>query len=216
MATFKECLIAKVSIYTEGALCALMLDIHILDYSNGNYSLRDLMTKLYDEYAIKGKPLTEEGYIHELIQYGGRDIQIVESYIYSSKDFRNALDTSLSIVGLKIEESENTDFFASRLGLKGFIKDSVFHVKQVELNSVSDDMCIAVGDEILAVNSKPVTKKLLEAIMVKESLVLKVKRRFETIDLELVLKRIDITILNLVFLDWKKDLIAVKCYLING
>ena len=147
------------------------------------------MTKLYDEYAIKGKPLTEEGYIHELIQYGGRDtLQIVESYIYGTKDFRNALDTSLSIVGLKIEESENTDFFASRLGLKGFIKDSVFHVKQVELNSVSDDVCIAVGDEILAINSKPVTKKLLESIMVKESLVLKVKRRFETIDLELVLK----------------------------
>ena len=125
----------KVSIYTEGALCALMLDIHIIDYTNGNYSLRDFMTKLYDEYAIKGKSITEEVYIHELIQYGGGDIlQIVESYIYGTKDFRNALDTSLSIVGLKLEESENTDFFASRLGLKGFIEDSVFHVKQVELN----------------------------------------------------------------------------------
>ena len=180
----------KVSIYTEGALCALMLDIHIMDYSNGNYSLRDLMTKLYDEYATKGKPLTEEDYIHELIQYGGPDIlKIVESHIYGTKDFRNALDTSLSIVGLKIEESENTDFFASRLGLKGLIKDAVFHVKQVDLNSVSDDMCIAVGDEILAINSKPVTKELLKSIIIKKkkSLVLKVKRRFETIDLELVL-----------------------------
>ena len=180
----------KVSIYTEGALCALMLDIHIMDYSNGNYSLRDLMTKLFDEYATKGKPITEEDYIHELIQYGGPDIlKIVESHIYGTKDFRNALDTSLSIVGLKIEESENTDFFASRFGLKGLIKDAVFHVKQVDLNSVSDDMCIAVGDEILAINSKPVTKELLKSIIIKtkKRLVLKVKRRFETIDLELVL-----------------------------
>lgn len=178
----------KVSIYTEGALCALMLDIQIMDYSNGNYSLRDLMTKLYDEYATKGKPLTEEDYIHELIQYGGPDtLKIVESYIYGTKDFRNALDTSLSIVGLKIEESENIDFFASRLGLKGLLKDAVFHVKQVDLNSVSDDMCIAVGDEILAINSKPITKKLLESIIVKETVMLRVKRRYETIDLELVL-----------------------------
>ena len=178
----------KVSIYTEGALCALMLDIHIMDYSNGNYSLRDLMTKLYDEYAIKGKPLTEEDYIHELIQYGGHDIlEIVESYIYGTKDFRNALDTSLSIVGLKIEESENSDFFASRLGLKGLLKDTVFHVQQVKLNSVSDDMCIAVGDEILAINSKPITKKLLKSIIVKKTVMLRVKRRYETIDLELVL-----------------------------
>ena len=108
----------KVSIYTEGALCALMLDIHIMDYSNGNDSLRDLMKKLYDEYAIKGKPLTEEDYIHELIQYGGPDsLKIVESYIYGTKDFRDAIETSFSIVGLKIAESENKDFFASRLGL---------------------------------------------------------------------------------------------------
>ncbi|GIR12488.1 MAG: hypothetical protein CM15mP23_10630 [Cryomorphaceae bacterium] len=100
------------------------------------------------------------------------------------------------------------------MGLKGFIEDSVFHVKQVELNSVSDDLCIAVGDKILAINSKPLTKKLLESLMVKESLVLKVKRRFETIDLELVFK-IDITILNLVFSIGKRS-DAVKYYLING
>ena len=178
----------KVSIYTEGALCALMLDIHILDYSNGNSSLRDLMTKLYEEYAIKGKPLNEQDYIHELVQYGGHDtLEIVESYIYGTKDFRNALDTSLSIVGLMIEESKNSDFFASRLGLKGLLKDAVFHVKQVDLNSVSDDMCIAVGDEILAINSKPITKKLLKSIIVMETVMLRVKRRYEIIDLELVL-----------------------------
>ena len=48
-------------------------------------------------------------------------------------------------------------------------------------------MFIAVGDEILSINSKPVTKRLLESIMVKKSFMLKVKRRFETIDLKLVL-----------------------------
>jgi len=159
-----------------------------LDYSNGNYSLRDLMTKLYDEYAIKGKPLTEDDYIHELIQYGGRDtLEIVESYIYGTKDFRNALDTSLSLVGLKIKESENSDFFESRLGLKGLLKDAVFHVKQVDLNSVSDEMCIAVGDEILAINSKPITKKLIKSIIVEKTVILRVKRLYEIIDLELVL-----------------------------
>ena len=73
------------------------------------------------------------------------------------------------------------------MGLKGLLKDTVFHVKQVELNSVSDEMCIAVGDEILAINSKPITKKLLKSIIVKKIVMLRVKRRYETIDLELVL-----------------------------
>ena len=50
-------------------------------------------------------------------------------------------------------------------------------------------MCIAVGDEILAINSKPVTNDLLKSLIIKKNkrVVLKVKRRFETIDLELVL-----------------------------
>ena len=161
--------------------------MQVLQYRT-NSSLRDLMTKLYEEYAIKGKPLNEQDYIHELVKYGGHDtLEIVESYIYGTKDFRNALDTSLSIVGLMIEESKNSDFFASRLGLKGLLKDAVFHVKQVDLNSVSDDMCIAVGDEILAINSKPITKKLLKSIIVMETVMLRVKRRYEIIDLELVL-----------------------------
>lgn len=178
----------KVSIYTEGALCALMLDIQIMDYTNGTNSLRDLMTKLYVEYALKGKAVTEENYIEELINFGGREIlKIVENYMYGIKDFRIALDRSLSKVGLKIEASENNDFFASKLGLKGLLKDAVFYVKQVELNSVADNMCIAVGDEILAINSKPITKKLINSTIVNETVILRVKRRFETIDLELVL-----------------------------
>jgi len=178
----------KVSIYTEGALCAMMLDIQIMDYTNGANSLRDLMTKLYVKYALKGKAVTEENYIEELINFGGREIlKIIENYIYGIKDFRNALDRSFSKVGLKIEASENNDFFASKLGLKGLIKDAVFHVKQVELNSVADDMRIAVGDEILAINTKPITKKLINSTIVNETIILRVKRRFETIDLELVL-----------------------------
>ena len=61
------------------------------------------------------------------------------------------------------------------MGLKGPLKDAIFYVKQVDLNSVSDDMCIAVGDEILAINSKPVTKELQKSIIEKEKGLLKSK-----------------------------------------
>lgn len=178
----------KVSIYTEGALCALMIDIQIINHTNGKHSLRDVMTKLYHSYALKGKALKEEDYIHELIEYGGTDvIKIVENYIYGTKDFRGILDKSLSNVGLKIIESKNTDFFASRLGLKGVLKDNVFYIKQVELNSVSDQMNIAVRDEIVALDSRPLTDDYIKSLLHKKRVVLSVKRRFEIIDLELVL-----------------------------
>jgi predicted metalloprotease with PDZ domain len=179
----------KVSIYTEGALCALMLDLQILNKSNGSDSLRDFMTKLYKEYACKGKGLTEEDYIHELIAFGGtKALHIVENHMYGTKDFRASLDEALSIVGLKVEEQENKDFFASRLGLKALRQQSEFHVKQVQSDAVADKLKIAGGDIIIAMDEQQITKELLESLMTKDRVKLKLKRRFETIDIEVPLK----------------------------
>jgi predicted metalloprotease with PDZ domain len=179
----------KVSIYTEGALCALMLDIHFLKKSNGQVSLRDLMTRLYRNYACKGKGLSEEDYIHELISYGAdKALEIVENYIYGTKDFRVSLDEALSLVGLQIVEEENKDVFASCLGLKTLRKQTEFHIKQVLLDSVADKSRIAEGDIILSIDGEVISKDLLSTLKVKDSAVFKLKRRFETVDIELSLK----------------------------
>ena len=179
----------KVSIYTEGALCALMLDIHFLQKSTGQVSLRDLMTKLYKEYACKGKGVSEEDYIHELIAFGGeKALYIVENHLYGTLDFRNSLDDALGLVGLHIEEQENTNVLASSLGLKGLIQKDGFLIKQVQVDSVADKAKIAEGDIILAIDDVGITKECLASIKSKDSVVLKLKRRFETIDVEVSLK----------------------------
>lgn len=179
----------KVSIYTEGALCALMLDIQFLHKSNGAVSLRDMMTKLYRAYACKGKGLTEEDYIHELMAYGGeKALSIVENHIYGTKDFRASLDEALALVGLGIKEEGNRDVFASCLGVKTLRKQTEFHVKQVLIDSVADQAKIAEGDIIQAINGKQISKEMLESLKEKDSVVLTLKRRFETIDLEVSLK----------------------------
>ena len=176
----------KVSIYTEGALCAFMLDIHILNKSGGNKSLRDLMTKLYLEYACKGKGITEEDYIHELLSFGGdKALRIIEDHIYGTKDFRASLDEVLSLVGLGIVEQNNPNILASKLGVKGLVQADGFHVKQVELNSISDQYKMAEGDVIVALNGEKVTKELLQTQSLKENVHIKLKRRFETIDIEI-------------------------------
>jgi len=179
----------KVSIYTEGALCALMLDIHFLQKSTGQVSLRDQMTKLYKEYACKGKGVSEEDYIHELIAFGGeKALYIVENHLYGTLDFRNSLDDALGLVGLHIEEQENTNVLASSLGLKGLIQKDGFLIKQVQVDSVADKAKIAEGDIILAIDNVGITKECLASIKSKDSVVLKLKRRFETIDVEVSLK----------------------------
>tara|TARA_B100000795_G_scaffold269193_1_gene257901 strand:- start:926 stop:2635 length:1710 start_codon:yes stop_codon:yes gene_type:complete len=178
----------KVSIYTEGALCALMLDILILHNNAGQKSLRTLMTKLYIDYACKAKGLSEDDYIHELLSFGGNNaLAIVQNHLYGTKDFRASLDEVLALVGLQIIQEENPDLLAASLGIKGLFSKTGFEIKTVQENSISDVSKIAVGDIILEVNGKPITKELLTSLSAKGSAVFKVKRRFETIDLEISL-----------------------------
>ena len=178
----------KVSIYTEGALCALMLDILILHNNAGQKSLRTLMTKLYIEYACKGKGLSEDDYIHELLAFGGnKALAIVQNHLYGTKDFRTSLDEVLPLVGLQIIQEENPDLLAASLGIKGLFSKAGFEIKTVQENSVADESKIAVGDSILEVDGNTITKELLTPLSAKESAVFKVKRRFETIDLEISL-----------------------------
>lgn len=178
----------KVSIYTEGALCALMLDVHILNKSGGQVSLRDMMTKLYKEYACKGKGLSEGDYIHELIAFGGeKALAIVENHLYGTQDFRPSIDEALDLLGLQIHEDENSRFLASKIGLKGLLNNNEFHIKQVQVNSVADKSKIAEGDVIQAINGQKISKGLLASLIGVDSLVMKLKRRFETIDVKVSL-----------------------------
>ena len=121
---------------------------------------------------------------------GTKAMEVVENYIYGTKDFRVPLDEAMALVGLQIEEQENIDFFASRLGIKAIVQQGEFQVKQVQLGAVADTLKIAVGDIILTIDKQKITKELLESLMSKNRVMLNLKRRFETIDIEVVLDTI--------------------------
>ena len=178
----------KVSIYKEGSICAFMLDVAILEQSQGQYSLRDLMNRLYVNYALEGKGITEEDYITELVFMGAEKAQdIVTSYMYGTKDFTRGLDEAFSLLGLRMDTQENTDFFAAKLGLKVTkIKDGL-RINQVFPNSISDKKKIAEGDLVLNINGAPVSEEVLESAKLKSTVLITLKRRFETIDVRLVI-----------------------------
>lgn len=174
----------KVSIYTEGALCALMIDIFILQKTNGQESLRDVMTSLYENHACKSKGLSEEDLVHELVRFGGDSVlRTIEDHVYGTKDFQKSLDEVFACVGLRIQESENRDFFASQMGLKGVIQRGSFVVKQVVLGGPGDELKIAEGDVILSVEERDVTKEVLSSFKGKKQLRMKLERRFETLNI---------------------------------
>lgn len=177
----------KVSIYTEGALCALMIDICILHYSNGQNSLRDVMTKLYHKYGKEG--LSEQDYIHEIIGFGGdKALNIIENHVYGTKDFRDTLDELLALLGLQINEQANEDFFSSKLGVKGVYKESEFHIKQVLWNGVADTYQIGVGDVVQEICGQQASKELVNSLKIKSQMNLKLKSRFDVREIEMNLE----------------------------
>jgi predicted metalloprotease with PDZ domain len=176
----------KVSIYTEGALCAMMLDIYILEKSAGQVSLRSLMTNIYKEYACRGKGLSEENYIDTLLQYGGsKALAVVENHIYGTKEFSSSIKEVLSIVGLDLKTLENPNVLASSYGLKTVLQKDGLHLKQVQIAAAADIAKMAVGDVITAINGAEITKDLLSSLNTKETITVQLKKRFETIDVKL-------------------------------
>jgi predicted metalloprotease with PDZ domain len=177
----------KVSIYTEGALCAMMLDIYILEKSAGQVSLRSLMTNIYKEYACRGKGLSEEDYIDTLLQYGGsKALAVIENHIYGTKEFSSSIKEVLSIVGLDLTTLENPDVLASSYGLKAVLQKDGLHLKQVQIAAAADKAKMAVGDVITAINGAELTKDLLSSLNTKETITVQLKKRFETIDVKLM------------------------------
>ena len=52
----------KVSIYPDGALCMLMVDLEIIKYTNGKYSLHTVMKDLYHDVALNKKGYSESDF----------------------------------------------------------------------------------------------------------------------------------------------------------
>jgi len=178
----------KVSIYTEGALCAFMLDVQILKNSGGVHSLRSLMAKLYTEYAKKGKGISKEDLLHELMVFGGNEaLLILEDHIYGCKDFKPTLDNTYSDLGIEIQCHDNKNFLASSIGVKGVFNSRGFLVKTIAHDSLAEKNKISEGDELIMINDKKPTQEFLDTIKSTDTLKLVLRRRFDVLDIEIVL-----------------------------
>jgi predicted metalloprotease with PDZ domain len=143
----------KTSIYDEGNLLALVTDLFILKSSGGAHSLDDVMTHLYNEFALKGKGYSAEDYkgIVEHYANAGYD-DIFENYINGIKDYEPLLREYLDFVGLELTVSSAAKYHEHALGIKTIEAGGICRVSNVMAGSVADAAGIAAGDEILAIN----------------------------------------------------------------
>lgn len=144
----------KVSIYTEGCLLAFVCDVKIRAYSSNKHGLDEVMKRLYFNFALQGKGVSESDYIELLVELGGEDMRtLVSDHFYGTRPFEAILTEALEEIGLELVQKEHSKYSAGRLGLKYQYIGTNAQVTAIYPGSPADLAGMMLHDEIIAVNS---------------------------------------------------------------
>lgn len=145
------------NIYSEGSLLSMLLDLKLLEESNGKVSYRDVHKQLYNQYKLP-KGFTEQ------------DVQRILKEI-SNKDYRawwlknvNAplnidFDALLAKVGLEYVLPKKAKPQA-KLDATGKLNNGLFTLNHVRRGGAAWQAGLTSGDIIVAINNKRISKDI--------------------------------------------------------
>ncbi|MDR0803047.1 PDZ domain-containing protein [Fluviicola sp.] len=143
----------KVSIYTEGCLLAFVCDVKIREYSGNKHGLDELMKRLYFNFALGNKGVSEDDYIALLKELAGPEIEeLITGYFYGTRPFEAILTEALETIGLELTHKPNCRYSVGRTGFKSHPFGSGFQVAAIYPGSPADLAGLMLNDEIIAVN----------------------------------------------------------------
>jgi predicted metalloprotease with PDZ domain len=146
----------KTSIYTEGALCALMTDIYIIKESEFKYSLDNVMFDLYHQYAKKNIGYTEEIYKGLIEKYMGKDFTwFFDDYVNGVKSYEEEIKRVFSWVGLDFTAEPNPQPYEKNLGCK--VSEETLKFTNIAPDSPAEKHGIMIGEQIASINGLTVT-----------------------------------------------------------
>jgi predicted metalloprotease with PDZ domain len=143
----------KVSIYTEGCLLSFVMDVMIMRETKNKFSLDDVMTRLYFDYALKGKGVSEEDYLAELKNISGLDFgPFFKEFVNGTNPYEEIITESLDYLGLELFHRPSKSYSAGRLGFKTIPTNGNFVVSALYPSGPADLGGLMQGDEIMAIN----------------------------------------------------------------
>lgn len=143
----------KVSIYTEGCLLAFVTDVMILRATGNKFCLDTVMKQLYFDYALKGKGVSEEDYLHELKNISGISFEdFFAEFVHGTNPYEAILIESFEYLGLEMKHIPAKAYSHSRLGFKTTVNGNNFIVAAFYPGGPADLGGLMIGDEIIAVN----------------------------------------------------------------
>ncbi|MEQ8925781.1 MAG: hypothetical protein RLO81_08190 [Fulvivirga sp.] len=154
----------KSSIYVEGAMVALTLDLMIRSKFNSRKSLNDVMSVLWNDFAKK-----DIGYSINDIQLICEDVyeeslsQYFEENVYGVKDKTELISKLLKEVGCELSIKSNENLLEGYLGLKTAEQDGTLVVMSIEEKSLGEKH-FSFKDKIKKIDGELVTKDTIKGL----------------------------------------------------
>jgi len=144
----------KVSIYTEGSILAFITDMFIRKHTTNKNSLDDVMRILYHDYALKGKPYSEDTYklVVEQAAGGASFDTIFNNYINTAADLEIPFREALNHIGMVLHTSPAKKYCERYWGLKVTEEAARYKVTSIAPGSPGEASGICVNDEIVTIN----------------------------------------------------------------
>jgi len=177
----------KSSIYVEGCLSALILDLEIRKATANFKSLDNVLQILWIEFGKKGVGYTLRDIIQITNQVAGKSMQgFFDECITGNSGYDSALRGSLDWVGCSLVEYETDELWKHAYGMSGKLVENRLVVQLIEPGSPAD-ACLMLDDEIQLVNGWPAMSFLTSlAPKLEPILSMHVNRKGRTLMLDLI------------------------------
>jgi len=143
----------KVSIYTEGCLLAFVTDVKIRKATQNKFGLDEVMKRLYFDFAMQGKGITEEDYLSTLEHVSGISFKsFFKEFVHGTQPYESILTESLDYLGLELFQKPSALYSEGRLGMKLAPIGKSFQVVAMFSGGPADLGGMRIGDEIIGVN----------------------------------------------------------------
>ncbi len=143
----------KVSIYTEGCLLAFVTDVMILEATESKFGLDTVMQRLYFDYYLKGKGVSEADYKFVLEKVSGISFDsFFEDFVHGNRPYESILTDAFDFIGLELHHKPSQFYSHGRLGFKTIPQGQNFIIKVIYPGSPANLGGLMLEDEIIAVN----------------------------------------------------------------
>jgi predicted metalloprotease with PDZ domain len=173
-----------ISYYNKGMLVAMMLDLLIVENSNGKRSLDDVMRMLYKHYKKTGEGFDKALLKSYLEKAAKTDLDaFFTQYIEGTEEID--WSAALNKAGVQVEEDKQD---SPRLGIDLKDESGKLVVSSVVLDGPAAEAGLSVNDEFIAINGYRITREDLVPVFLEDGVPVKV-----TVARDGVLRTITIT-----------------------